>query len=443
MEDPEVLYNIFLSINAILGAIDWFYIAPSVVFIVFLLIISALISGSEVAYFSLTNIDIEKLKSTNAKTDKAILALLNNPQRLLATILVSNNFVNVGIVILSTFITNDIIGEVELSKLWLFIIQGVLITFLLLLFGEVIPKVYATQYSMSLARKMAYPLKVCWWATKYISLFLIHSTSIIDKRINKNTEEQVSVEDLSKALEITSKKSTSSHERMILEGIVNFGNVEVSEVMTARIDVFAFDYNTAFKQLLNEALAEGYSRIPIYKHDFDHIIGILHIKDLLAYKNEPDTFNWQDLIRKAIFVPENKKLDALLKEFQSTKKHLAVVVDEYGGSSGIVTLEDVLEEIVGEIDEEEDEMTYQKINDTLYTLEGKTTIYDLCKILNQDTEYFYNSIDGEFDTIAGFILELKGFIPNKGDVIRFKNLEFTIQTSDLRRIKQIKMRILK
>ena len=328
-----------------------------------LLCLSALISAAEVALFSLSPKSREELRKSSSSRDRMVLQVYDKPKILLATILIGNNLLNIGTVLIS-----EIIAEKELdfvsNPLAAFLIQVVAVTFLILLFAEVIPKVFANQHSLSVARFMAFPISLLEKLLYPFSFFLISSTSFIDKKVKKKTQ-HISVEDLSQALDLTISADTPDAERKILKGIVKFGQVNVKQIMIPRMDITAFEYNSPFRKLLEDILASGYSRVPIYREAIDKISGILYVKDLLPYLDNPDDFKWQTLIREPFFIPENKKNDDLLKEFQHRKIHMAVVVDEFGGTSGIVTLEDVIEEIVGEINDEfdDDDLVYSKLDD--------------------------------------------------------------------------------
>jgi putative hemolysin len=408
--------------------------------LIVLLIFSALVSGSEVAFFSLSSAKLEEVKNSPAGSSKAIIELLEKPKLLLATILIANNFINVSIIILSTLFTDNLFQFVE-HKLTLFLLQVVLVTFLILLIGEVIPKVYATTHSKKLASMMAFPLLFLRSLFKPVSLLLVYSTGIIDKRI-KQKSHNISVNDLSHALELTDTKQISGNEKQILKGIVRFGKTDVKQIMTSRVNVSAIEFETGFSELLKKIEDYGFSRIPVYRDTFDHIAGILYIKDILPFLSEKDEFEWQKLLRTPYFVPENKKIDDLLKEFQVKKTHLAVVVDEYGGTSGVVTLEDIMEEIVGEISDEfdEEELEYSKLDEHNYIFDGHTALNDLYRVLKIDGEAF-EQVKGESDTIAGLILELEGRIPEKGAQINLYPLTFMIEAVDTRRIKSVKVTI--
>lgn len=406
--------------------------------LILLLICSALISGSEVAYFSLSPADINKLnKEKDKKTDR-ILRLHKMPERLLGSILISNNFVNVGIVIISNYIINRVVDLSEVRVLG-FVFRVVIITFLLLFFGEILPKIYATQFAVKFARLMALPLIILDKIFKPISLVLILSTSIIRKKFPR-PKEGVSMEDLSEALDLPSTKIIEDKE--ILKGIVRFGNIDVKEIMKARMDIFAINIDKKFTELLPDIISSGYSRIPVYVESFDTIKGILYIKDLLSHMHKPNTFRWQSLIRPPYFVPETKKINDLLEEFQTKKIHMAIVLDEYGGTHGLITLEDILEEIVGEITDEYDEekITYKKLGEHTFLFEGKTQLNDFYKIIGSEIDIF-NEVKGEADTLAGLILEIKGKIPAKDDVIKYRNFVFSVASADNRRIKEVKVKI--
>ncbi|SOU85758.1 gliding motility-associated protein GldE [Tenacibaculum dicentrarchi] len=399
-----------------------------------LLISSALVSGAEVAFFSISPTQLSELSTTSKQKNNVVL-LLEKPKKLLATILITNNFINILIVLIFASL-----GEVffsELSEGVKFLVEVVFVTFLILLFGEVLPKVYATRKSLLFASFMAKPIQFLNIILTPLSTPLIKLTSIVENKLG-NKNHNFSVERLSEALELTASGATTKDEQKILEGIVNFGNTETVQIMKPRTDVCAIDNNTSYEEVLKMILKNGYSRNPVYNENIDTIIGVLYAKDLLAYLNEK-TFEWQNLIRAPFFVPENKKLDDLLAEFKEKKMHLAIVVDEYGGTSGIVTLEDVIEEIVGDINDEfdDDDLTYSKIDDHNYIFEGKITIKDFCRVLDDDDEKF-ETLKGESETLAGFILEISGKFPKKGEKINFTNYTFTIEALDKKRIKQIK-----
>lgn len=403
----------------------------------FLLLLSALMSGSEVAFFSLGAGDKEKLKKENSSNGDRVLKLLETPKKLLATILIANNFINVAIVAVSTFITNEWITE-SISPTVAFVIQAVLVTFIILLFGEVIPKVYATKYNVGLAKGMSSALQVLKAIASPLSYLLVSSSRLIDKRIEKRTD-SISVDHLEHALNITKDVAGSEDEKKILEGIVKFGNTDAKQIMTPRVDVAAFDISISYKDLRQKILEAKYSRLPIYEDTFDQVKGIIYVKDLLKHIDKED-LKWQDFLRPAKFIPENKKLDDLLSEFQESKNHMAIVVDEYGGTSGVVTLEDVLEEVVGDITDEFDveDIIYSKIDSNNFVFEGKTPLMDMYRITGLNGDRFEQE-KGEADTIAGFCIEQAGKILLKNEKVIFEEVVFTVEAADKRRIKQIKV----
>ncbi|HNW97498.1 MAG TPA: gliding motility-associated protein GldE [Bacteroidales bacterium] len=414
-----------------------FEIAIEIIAMVLLLFFSALFSGSEIAYFSLKPIHLNELKNKKTRSGKIILKLLENPKRLLATLLIASNFVNIGIVILSSFITTGLFDFGD--SLWIaFIIQVVLVTFLILLVGEITPKIYATHYALQVAAFMSRAMVFCIKLFYPVSSLLIRSTSVIDKRITRKNN--ITITDLSAALDITTGKDTPDANKKILRGIVKFDIIDVKEVMHSRMDITAVEIKTDYKQLMNIILDSGYSRIPVYKDNLDNITGILHIKDLLPHIEKEADFNWQVLLRPPFFVPESKKIDDLLQEFRQKKNHMAIVIDEYGGTSGMLTMEDIIEEIVGEINDEfdTDEVIFSKLDEKNFVFEGKTLLNDFCRIMNIDTTVFSEK-KGESDTLAGLILELEGKIPEKNDKIFYKNFIFTVEAADKRSIKRIKV----
>ena len=423
------------------------FLIASISFIV-LLLCSALISGTEVAFFTLSKTDIIKI-SDETKGLNPVVILLQNPSKLLATILITNNFINILIVLIfaslgEVFLKDQnlsltILGFTLPSSIVKFSIEVILVTFLILLFGEVLPKVYASRRALKFCNFMSRPLQFLTFFLTPLSFPLINLTNIIEKKLgSKNSN--FSVEILSKALELTSEESTTKEEQKILEGIVSFGNTETVQIMKPRIDIFALSYDESYDEVLTKILKHGYSRNPVYKDSIDNIVGVLYAKDLLGFLDNKD-FKWQELLREPFFVPENKKLDDLLVEFRERKNHLAIVVDEYGGTSGIVTLEDVIEEIVGEINDEfdTDDLSYSKIDANNYIFDGKITIKDFCKVLEDTKEEKFEEYKGESETIAGFILEISGKFPKIGEKINFNRYTFTIEALDRKRIKQLKV----
>ncbi|WP_457609757.1 gliding motility-associated protein GldE [Lutibacter sp.] len=417
-----------------------FWLLTSGVIFLLLLLLSALISGAEVAFFSLSKADLDKASESKSISQKTVASLLENPQKLLATILISNNFINILIVLIFAYIGEFIFDNIS-SIILKFILEVILVTFLILLFGEVLPKIYATRNSLKFASFMAFPLKILNSILSIVSLPMMRLTNVIERKLGKK-KSNLSVEKLSQALELTSNEATTKDEQKILEGIVNFGNTETSQIMTPRIDIFALASSEPYKDVIDKIVQNGYSRNPVYNENIDDIIGVLYAKDLLPYLDAKD-FNWQKLVREPYFVPENKKLDDLLKEFQEIKSHLAIVVDEYGGTSGIITLEDVIEEIVGDISDEfdDDDVTYSKLDKNNYLFEGKTNLKDFYKILEIENTDFFDKNKGESETLAGLILEVHGKFPKKNEVIKIANYSFKIESMDKKRIKQVKVTI--
>jgi len=427
----------FPSINLIFNLVT-LPDAIAIVVIFLLLAISAFISGTEVAYFSLTPSDINSLKEKKSRINLNLLKLINIPQKVLATILISSNFINIGIVLISSYLTESLIDFSKNPRLG-FVFQVIFITFILLLFGEILPKVYASQNVVRLASFVTFPLKFLEAIFRPVSFLLIKSTSIINKKSKYiHHRQNISIDDLSHALDLTSNELND--EKQILKGIVKFGNIEAKEIMRPRLDVIAYEVNTDYVKLLKLIVESGYSRVPIYSETLDNIKGILYTKDLIPYLSEKEGFNWQKLIRPPYFVPVTKKINDLLEDFQLKKIHVAIVVDEYGGTSGLVTMEDIMEEIVGEINDEfdEEELFYSKLDDTNYIFEGKILLNDFYKIIHSHNNIFDN-IKGDADTLAGLILEMKGEIPRKNVVICHNNFIFKIVSVDNRRIKQIQV----
>ncbi len=404
-----------------------------------LLCMSALISGSEVAYFSLSPAHINQLNESKSKKDRMVLKLLNVPEKLLATILIANNFINIAIVMISAFITDGLFNFSDQPGWIGFVIQVVAVTFMLIMFGEILPKIYANRFALRFSYFMAAPLKILNRVLWPLSKLLILSTSIVNKRLSKKNQ-NLSINDLTDAIELTA--DADSEEEKILKRIVKFGSIEVKEIMRSRIDVVAIEVNQKINEILPVIIENGYSRMPVFEETFDNIKGILYIKDLLPHLDKNENFEWQKLVRQAYFVPETKKIDDLLSEFQENKIHMAIVVDEYGGTQGIVTLEDVLEEVVGEIidEDDEEETFYTKLDPDNYLFEAKIQLNDFYKVVEVENDIF-NEIKGEAETLAGVILEMKGEFPRKKQKISFKQFVFTIEEVDQRRIKTIKVTI--
>jgi len=440
LEDSPEPYSCFVSL--ILSFFNTFNAEAftGLIIMFLLLVFSALVSGSEVAFFSLKPSDLDDLRDNPSRNAKKIIHLLERPKRLLATILITNNVVNIAIIILSTFVTR-IVFNIEDFLILGFIVQVIVVTFLLLLFAEVLPKVYATQNIVKFALMVAGLMTALRRFFYPLSSLLVKSTNFIDKRMAVKRS-GLSANELSHAIDITHEEKGSEEDKQLLYGIVQFSNIYAREIMKSRVDVVAVAEDIPFSELIKVIVEAGYSRIPVYRESFDNVIGILYIKDLLPHLDTEEEFPWQNLIRNCFFVPESKKINDLLKEFQERKIHMAVVVDEYGGTSGIVTLEDILEEIVGEINDEFDieETIYSKLDQLNYVFEGKTLLKDFCKITGIDYNNF-NEIKGEADTLAGLILEIKKELPYKGEKIKFDDFDLIVDAVDNRRIKRVKIKL--
>lgn len=405
--------------------------------IAFFLFCSAMVSAAEVALFSLTQQDLNTLSEEDSSKANLISKLLQRPKKLLATILVANNFSHIGVVIVFSFVGNNIFSAIE-SPILKFVVEVILITFLILLFGEVLPKIYASRNNIQFSKFVANPLSILDKMLSPISLPMRAVSVYLHEKLGRQ-KSNISVDQLSQALGLTSTEDTTSEEQKILEGIVSFGNTDTKQVMSPRIDIFAIEMEETFAEIYEKIVDKGYSRIPVYRESIDHIEGVLFVKDLIPHINKKE-FDWIKLIREPFFVPENKKLDDLLKEFQSKKSHLAIVVDEYGGTSGLVSLEDIIEEIVGDISDEFDDenLNFSQIDDKNFLFEGKINLKDFYRIVDVNEEIFEIS-KGEAETLAGFILEILGNFPKKGQKIHFTNVNFTIEAVDKKRIKQLKV----
>lgn len=428
--EPTSLYAVMLTID--------FTIVFGFVLLIILLMCSALISGAEVALFSLNRTDIENGLKDNPNKFKIISSLLERPKKLLATILVANNFINIGIVILFAYMGNFLFVGI-LNPILRFVVEVVIITFLILLFGEILPKIYASRNKIKFSNLMAYPLRVLDVVFSPISLPMRSITLGIHGKLGKQ-KSNLSVGQLSQALELTSDQDTTREEQKILKGIVSFGNTDTKQVMRPRIDIFALNINQKYMDIIPEVISHGYSRIPVYEDNIDKIKGILYVKDLLPYIDRKQ-FDWTTLLREPFFVPENKKLDDLMAAFQDRKVHLAVVVDEYGGTSGLISLEDIIEEIVGDISDEYDDedLVYSILDEKNYVFEGKTPLKDFYKIIRLENEMLFESGKGEAETLAGFVLEISGGFPKTGSKIAFDNYLFTVEALDNKRIKRLKV----
>ncbi len=435
------------NFKALVIAID-FSVALGFALLILLLICSALISGAEVAFFSLSRTDINEGLEGNSKRIQVISKLLERPKKLLATILVANNFINISIVILFAFLGGILFENIDASISFyffevdfVFFMEVFIVTFLILLFGEILPKIYASRNNLKFATFMAYPLKVLDVLFSPISLPMQGVTLAIHNKLGKQ-KSNLSVDQLSQALELTSEEDTTTEEHKILQGIVSFGNTDTKQVMRPRIDIFALKMDQEYEEIMPDIISNGYSRIPVYKENIDTIEGILYVKDLLPYIDRKQ-FDWAQLLREPFFVPENKKLDDLMAEFQEKKVHLAVVVDEYGGTSGLISLEDIIEEIVGDISDEfdDDDLMYSKLDDNNYVFEGKTALKDFYKVIKIEDDTIFENNKGEAETIAGFVLEISKSFPKLNSKINFENYVFTIEALDKKRIKLIKFTI--
>ncbi len=409
-----------------------------IVFFGILLGCSALISGAEVAFFSLSQTEVNEASASDSARLRLVAKLLRKPKKLLATILVANNFINITTVLLFASLSDLFFEGIETQWIRLTIEVGV-VTFLILLFGEILPKVYASRNKHKFSAMMAYPLNVLDKLFAPISMPMSFVSGLIQKKLGKRRS-NLSVDQLSQALELTSEDETTKEEQKILQGIVSFGNTDTKQVMQPRMDVFALKESMTFEAVLSEITKKGYSRIPVYKDSLDDILGILYVKDLIPHIDAKN-YKWTTLLRDAYFVPENKKLDDLLREFQEKKIHLAIVVDEYGGTSGLVSLEDVIEEIVGDISDEfdDEDVHYSKIDDKNYVFEGKTNLKDFYKIIGLEDNSEFESHKGESETVAGFVLEIFRGFPKVRDKINFGNYTFTVEVIDNKRLKQVKV----
>jgi len=438
-EPPSLFINALLSYTEI----------PGIVTLVVLLFCSALVSGAEVAFFSLspTDFDAEE-NNTASKKLEIVQSLLNRPKKLLATILIANNLINIAIVLLFESLSDSWFSGIDYTiNLYFFQLSLLLIlkigvaTFLILLFGEILPKIYASRNKVSFALLMAYPLQVLDTLFSPLSLPMRSTTIYIHNRFGKQ-KANISVDQLSQALELTNQADTTREEQKILKGIVTFGNTDTKQVMKPRMDIFALNEDVPYKEIMPHIIENGYSRIPVYKDSIDNITGILYVKDLMPYIDRK-TLDWKTLKREAYFVPENKKLDDLLNEFKEMKMHLAIVVDEYGGTSGLISLEDIIEEIVGEISDEfdDEDLIFSKLDENNYVFEGKTPLKDFYKVIGLEDPQIFESEKGEAETLAGFLLEISKGFPKKNEIIIFHSYSFTIEAFENKRIKQIKLSI--
>jgi len=434
----------FLSIEQALSDISFnpisLGVAIAILITIVLLGLSAFASASEIAYFSLSPSDLSELSEERTEQDKAINMLRDDSERTLATILITNNFVNVTIIMLCNYIFTSLVYFGEKAYWLQFLIVTVLLTFLLLLFGEIIPKVYSRENPLAFCRRSVNGIlffRRLFWVFETILL----RSGFLASKVIKNDQQMLSVDELEHALELTDKNDIKEEQKM-LQGIVRFGDETVREVMTSRQDIVALNINGSFSDVLKSIVENNYSRIPVYQNNDDNIKGVLYIKDLLPHLTKPTSFKWQTLMRPPHFVPETKRLDDMMKDFKENKVHIAIVVDEFGGTSGLITLEDILEEIVGEINDEYDEedTSYSKLNYNTYVFDGKTLLSDVTRILEVDDDYF-SEIEGDADSLAGLLLEIKGDFPTMHERIEYRNFMFEILKVDGRRISKVKITI--
>ena len=435
--DPDPLPNLLLL--AVEPSISVSSIALISFILVALLFLSAVLAGSEVAFFSLNADQRISLRESEISSEKKVSQLLDKPQQLLATLLISINFVNIIFITLANYLTSQILGvqSMETVLVTLFLLFGV--TFIITFFGELIPKVWAQQNNLNFARYSAPLISFLNFIFSPLSKALLAISGLIEKRVKKKSYTLTSQE-LNQALEITTDENTSDREKDILRGILNFGNISVKSVMKARRDIIAFDTSMNFHELMDLINKNGYSRVPVYNETIDKIEGILYIKDLLKHIDQDENFDWLPLLHSPFFVPENKKIDDLLYDFQEKRVHMAIIVNEYGETEGLATMEDIIEEIVGEINDEFDEVEadYKKLADNVYVFEAKTSLNDFCRVFEMESTYFEKA-KGESETLAGLIIELFGRIPSAGEDIEFEDFSFKVQSVDMRRIKKVRV----
>ena len=429
-----------LALLAQLAELSTPYIIINAVAFALLVVSSALISGSEVAFFSIDDHKLKDLEEEDSPVSRAMLFLLGRKNYLLATILIMNNLINIAIVTLSTFFTWSLVGT-KTTEGAIVVTLSAVVTFVILFFGEVVPKNFANQHNEKFARFTVRGLFVFEKILRPFSIILITFTKVIENQVEKKGH-SITVDELNQALEITTGNETTEEEKGILKGIVNFSTLTVKQVMKSRMDVTAFDIEMDFHELMDKINKSGFSRIPVYNETIDKIEGILYIKDLIAHIEKEEHFNWQTLLRPGFFVPENKKVDALLKDFQEQRVHMAIVVDEYGGTSGLITMEDIIEEIVGEINDEfdDEDIAYNKLDNSTYVFEGKTSLNDFCKIIDVESSTF-DDVKGESESLGGLLLELNAKLPRAGEKIKYGQFLFTIVAVDLRRIKRVRVLI--
>lgn len=436
---PDISY-LLLTINP--AVINTQATTILIFLLIILLLISFFVSGAEVAFFSLSYKDVNMLKTKQQSGYKRIVNLLEEPKTLLASLLIANSFVNISIIIISNFVIDGFFAFN--SQLWWveFVIKVVVVTILLVLFGEVMPKVMATQNNIRFAKDAGPLVETISYIFKGLSERLVRTSDFIEKKLAKKSNTSYSLEELDHAIDITNDSEASQKEKNILKGIVKFGNITAKQVMKARLDVSGIEHSTSFAELVKKVEELHYSRLPVYKEDLDAVVGMIHTKDLLPHLDKPDDFEWQSLMRPPFFIHEQKMIEDLLQEFQAKRIHFAIVVDEFGGTSGIVTLEDIMEEIIGEIKDEfdEEDVAYTKVDDFNYIFEGKIMIHDVCKVMELPMETF-DEVRGESESLAGLVLELAGEIPQVNGVISSGDFEFTVLAVEKNRLQKIKVTI--
>jgi putative hemolysin len=437
---PSEPFSLMIHLAFILANNASFYLLPIGLIIILLLFFSAVISGSEVAFFSISPGQLEDLKDSEDSSDKKVLNLLERPRLLLATILISNNFVNVSIIILFNFLMNTLLPDVSAELIA--VINAAALTPILVFFGEVSPKVFANQNNMLIARTTASLFKLLRVLLYPLGFVLVKSGLVIERRF-ENLNHEIDLDEIEKAIDLSTNDGSTQEDVNILKGIVHFGNTTVKQIMVPRVDVVAVKLSYTFKDILDRVREHGYSRMPVYEESIDKIEGILYLKDLIEHLDKGNDFKWQYLIREPFFVPEAKKIDDLLREIQLNRKHQAIVVDEYGGTKGVVTLEDILEEVLGEIKDEFDEdleSTFKKLSDNVYIFDAKISLIDFCEVLlveEEEFEYFMS----ERGTLAGVILDLSGEIPKKGATFAYGKYEFVVISMDKHRIDKVKLTV--
>lgn len=443
MDYHSVLYSFLAA--PILSAIQAQGATVLVLILCLLLFFSFVLSGSEVALFSLTYKDINVLRAKQQAPFQRIVDLLEEPKTLLASLLIANSFINISIIIISNLLIDDLFNFEQFNAVWLeFVIKVIAVSFVLVLFGEVMPKVLATQNNIRFAKDFGGIIQAITYTTSGLAKWLVKYSDVIERKLSDKMGNSYSLEELDHAIDLTTDNTASENEKNILKGIIKFGNITVKQVMKTRIDVHAISDDTRFEDLLSQVRELNYSRLPVYKDEIDTVVGMIHTKDLLPFLNEPPDFNWQSLLRAPYFVHEQKLIEDLLAEFQQKRTHFAVVVDEFGGTSGIVTLEDILEEVIGEIKDEfdEEEANYKKVDEYNYIFEGKMMINDVCKIMGLLVDTFDNA-RGESDSLAGLVLEIAGEIPQAGRVVEWQGFDFTVLEVEKNRIQKIKITIKK